>query len=66
MPTTSPNFSIATAWPSAPAITARCRCTSGWELTASARASFYLYNTLAEIDTLGEALVQAKTTLRRK
>ena len=33
---------------------------------ASAAASFYLYNTLAEIDTLGEALVQAKTTLRRK
>ena len=33
---------------------------------ASARASFYLYNTLAEIDTLGEALVQAKATLRRK
>jgi cysteine desulfurase / selenocysteine lyase len=33
---------------------------------ASARASFYLYNTFAEIDTLGEALVRAKATLRRK
>jgi cysteine desulfurase / selenocysteine lyase len=33
---------------------------------ASARASFYLYNTLAEIDALGEALAQAKAVLRRK
>ena len=35
-------------------------------VTASARASFYLYNTLTEIDTLGEALSQAKVVLRRK
>jgi cysteine desulfurase/selenocysteine lyase len=35
-------------------------------VTASARASFYLYNTLGEIDTLGEALMKAKAVLRRK
>jgi len=35
-------------------------------INASARASFYLYNTPAEIDTLGTALAQAKAVLRRK
>lgn len=35
-------------------------------VTASARASFYLYNTLGEIDVLGEALMKAKVVLRRK
>jgi selenocysteine lyase/cysteine desulfurase len=29
-------------------------------LTATARASFYFYNTLAEVDKLGEALAAAK------
>jgi cysteine desulfurase / selenocysteine lyase len=35
-------------------------------VTASARASFYFYNTFSEIDMLGEALAQAKVVLRRK
>ena len=29
-------------------------------VTATARASFYFYNTLAEVDKLGEALAAAK------
>ena len=35
-------------------------------ITASSRASFYLYNTLAEVDTLGEALRDVKRVFRRK
>lgn len=35
-------------------------------ITASARASFYLYNTLAEVDILGEALERTKALFRRK
>ena len=35
-------------------------------LSATARASFYFYNTLAEIDRLGEALEQVKGVFRRK
>ena len=35
-------------------------------VSATARASFYLYNTLAEIDKLGEALEQVKRVFRRK
>jgi cysteine desulfurase / selenocysteine lyase len=35
-------------------------------VAATARASFYLYNTLAEIDKLGEALEQVKHVFRRK
>ena len=35
-------------------------------VTATARASFYFYNTLAEIDKLGEALEQVKHVFRRK
>ena len=35
-------------------------------ITASTRASFYFYNTLAEVDRLGEALTSAKRVLRRK
>jgi cysteine desulfurase/selenocysteine lyase len=35
-------------------------------VTATARASFYLYNTLAEVDKLGEALEQVKRVFRRK
>ena len=34
-------------------------------IRASTRASFYLYNTLSEIDQLGEALVQTKRAFRR-
>ncbi len=34
-------------------------------ITATSRASFYLYNTLAEVEHLGEALVQAKRVFRR-
>jgi cysteine desulfurase/selenocysteine lyase len=37
-----------------------------FQVSATARASFYFYNTLAEIDTLGEALEQVKKILRRK
>jgi cysteine desulfurase / selenocysteine lyase len=35
-------------------------------INASARASFYLYNTLAEIDALGAALEKAKSIFRLK
>ena len=35
-------------------------------LSATARASFYLYNTLAEVDKLGEALEQVRHVFRRK
>ena len=35
-------------------------------LTATARASFYFYNTLAEVDRLGEALLHVKRLFRRK
>jgi len=35
-------------------------------VTATARASFYFYNTLAEVDQLGEALLQVKRLFRRK
>jgi cysteine desulfurase/selenocysteine lyase len=35
-------------------------------ITASARASFYFYNTMAEVERLGEALNEAKRVLRRK
>jgi len=35
-------------------------------INASTRASFYLYNTLDEVDKLGEALVQVKRVFRRK
>ncbi len=35
-------------------------------LSATARASFYLYNTLEEVDKLGEALEQARNALRRR
>ncbi len=35
-------------------------------INASARASFYLYNTLAEIDALGTALEKAKSIFRLK
>ncbi len=34
-------------------------------ITASTRASFYLYNTHAEIDALGDALLQTKRIFRR-
>ncbi len=34
-------------------------------ITASTRASFYLYNTPAEVDALGEALRDAKRVFRR-
>ena len=35
-------------------------------ITASSRASFYFYNTLEEVDLLGEALVDAKRVMRVK
>jgi cysteine desulfurase/selenocysteine lyase len=35
-------------------------------INASARASFYCYNTLAEVDRLGEALAETKHIFRRK
>jgi cysteine desulfurase/selenocysteine lyase len=35
-------------------------------IVASTRASFYLYNTLAEVDRLGEALAEAQSVFRRK
>lgn len=35
-------------------------------IAASARASFYLYNTLAEVDELGQALAEAQNVFRRK
>ncbi len=34
-------------------------------LTATSRASFYFYNTLEEIETLGRALEDAKRVFRR-
>jgi cysteine desulfurase/selenocysteine lyase len=36
------------------------------KITASARASFYLYNTVEEVDALGAALEYAKSVIRRK
>ena len=33
---------------------------------ATTRASFYFYNTLEEVDRLGEALRQVKEVFRRK
>ena len=35
-------------------------------ITASARASFYLYNTIEEVDRLGEALTDVKRFFKRK
>lgn len=35
-------------------------------ITASTRASFYLYNTLAEVDVLGSAVEETKRVFRRK
>ena len=35
-------------------------------VAATARASFYFYNTLAEVDKLGEALEHVKHVFRRK
>src|SRR5262245_31029871 len=35
-------------------------------ITASARASFYFYNTLAEVEQLGQALTEAKRIFRKK
>jgi cysteine desulfurase/selenocysteine lyase len=35
-------------------------------VAATARASFYLYNTFDEIDKLGEALEQTKQFFRRR
>jgi cysteine desulfurase/selenocysteine lyase len=35
-------------------------------LSASARASFYFYNTLAEVEQLGGALGEIKRIFRRK
>ena len=35
-------------------------------VTATARASFYFYNTLDEVDQLGEALLHVKRLFRRK
>jgi cysteine desulfurase/selenocysteine lyase len=35
-------------------------------ISATARASFYLYNTLAEVEQLAPALEQAKSIFRRK
>jgi cysteine desulfurase / selenocysteine lyase len=35
-------------------------------VTATARASFYFYNTLAEVDKLGEALQQVRRVFRRR
>ena len=35
-------------------------------IAASARASFYLYNTLEEVDRLGEALADVKRFFKRK
>jgi cysteine desulfurase / selenocysteine lyase len=35
-------------------------------ITASARASFYFYNTLAEVEQLGQALAEAKRIFRKK
>ena len=35
------------------------------KVVASNRASFYFYNTMAEIDTLGAALQDAKRVFRR-
>jgi cysteine desulfurase / selenocysteine lyase len=37
-----------------------------YAVTATARASFYFYNTLSEIDKLGEALAQVKRVFHRR
>jgi cysteine desulfurase/selenocysteine lyase len=39
---------------------------SKFKITASSRASFYLYNTLAEVERLATALAEAKRKFRRK
>ena len=35
-------------------------------VSATARASFYFYNTLAEVDTLGESLERVKHVVLRE
>jgi cysteine desulfurase/selenocysteine lyase len=37
-----------------------------FRLAASTRASFYFYNTLAEVDRLGEALIRVKHVFQRR
>ena len=55
MPTISRSFWIDVAWPFAPGTTAQCRCTNDLELEPAPARVFIFYNTLAEIDTLGES-----------
>jgi cysteine desulfurase/selenocysteine lyase len=38
---------------------------SKFKIAASSRASFYLYNTLAEVDRLAKALAEAKRRFKR-
>ena len=37
-----------------------------FDVPATARASFYLYNTLEEVDRLGEAVAECKHFFRRR
>ena len=62
--TTSPSCSTSKASPSAPATTAPGRCTTGSDIAASTRASFYLYNTPAEVDLLVEVVAQIRDRFR--
>ena len=53
------------ASPFVPAITAPCRFTRRLGLTASTRASFYLYNTVEEVGRLASGLREARRILSR-
>ena len=56
--TTWPRCSTGTGSRSGPATTARCRCTNGSISAATARASFGVYTTKADIDALASGLQQ--------
>ena len=58
--TTSARSSTSTASPSGPGTTAPGRCTGRSASRPARRASFYLYNTLDEVDALAEGIRQAQ------
>ena len=58
--TTWPRSSTGRGSPSGPATTARCRSTSAWISPATARASFNVYTTRADIDALIAGIAEVK------
>ncbi len=65
-PTTWPRSWTAPASPSAPGIDCAMPLHKRYNVGATARASFYLYNTLAEVEQIGPALDAAKRVFHRK